>query len=399
VKKLLILTAFFALSAIIVFAQGLDITGDLVTGFVISYPGPELGEDPGNGRGERELFDVRMKGESVDAPTNRLRLLGELDGGNYGTRFNLIFDFDSLYTRMEDVNDVKTYTWGIDPGKQAAYVWGDFFYNSLRLSVGKFGGGDNVWNTTLFERWGLEEFQTGVRAEYKTAFGSNEIKTGILFKIPPQYVDAEEQYSLKRLINEMIIGFRLDNSLISVSAAFGMDGYDNYRNDEQEFVFGFMYKGRPGMQTGIEMKLQNLGLSADFPFEYERFAFSIMEMIGYDFSPSIYGRLKIFQNKKVNEDFFTFDFYPFVIYKFSRWLEAGGELGFGAGIGKGWDFSRIGDTVYFAVKPLMYYHLGAYATLGAYWYNRFINTSNFIHSSELTDPFYSELGLVFYWSF
>jgi len=393
VKKLFFAIGLLALSAVFSFSQGLNLTGDLVTGFVISIPGPELGDEEGNGKGEREFADIRMKGESVDAPTNRLRLTGELDGGNYGTKFNLIFDFDSLFTKMEDVNNLKTFTWGMDPGKQAAYVWGDFFYNRLRLSAGKFGGGDNVWNTTLSERWGLEEFQTGVRAEVKTNLGSGELKTGILFKIPPQYAVPEEQYTFKRLLNEMIIGARLDNSVFSAAFAFGFDGYDNYRNDEQEMVFGFMYKGKPGMQTGIEAKLQNLGLSSDFPFDYNNFAFSIVQMLGYDFSQSIYGRLKIFQNKKAGEDFWTFDMYPFGLYKFSRWLEVGGELGFGG------DVSNFADSVYFAIKPVMYYHLGAYATLGAYWYNRFINANNYIHSSGKTDPFYTELGLVFYWSF
>jgi len=387
-KKIILITAVLALTATLAFTQGLYFSGDLTTGFVVSVPGPELGDEEGNGRGERELIDIRMKGESVDAPTNRLRLTGELDGGNYGTKFRLIMDFDSLFTRMEDVNDLKTFTYGFDTGKQAAWVWGDLFYNTLRLSAGKFG--DNVWNTTLDEKWGLEEFQTGVRAEIKTNFGLN---AGILFKIPPQYAVPEEQYNGLRLLNEMIIGARYDNSFLSVALAFALDGYDNNRNDEQELTFGFMYRGVPGLHAGIEAKVQNLGLSGDYPFSYDNFAFTILQMAGYDFSPDFYGRIKIFQKKKTGEDFWIFDMYPFFIYKFSRWLEVGGELGFGA------DFNNFADTWYFAVKPLLYYHLGAHATIGAYWYNRFIHNNNYTYSSDKSDPFYTELGLVFYWSF
>jgi len=388
VKKLFPITILLLLSATLLSAQGLTFSGDLTTGFVLSIPGPELGDEEGNGRGEKEWSDIRLKGESVDAPTNRLRLQGELDGFNYGTKFRLIFDFDSFFTNMEDVNNLRTATWGIDPGKQAAWVWGDLFNNTLRLSVGKFG--DNVWNTTLDEKWGLEEFRTGIRAEIKTNIG---ISTGILFKIPPQYVIAEEQYTIQRMLNEMILGFRYDNSILSVALALELDGNDNFRNDEQNLVFGFMYRGIPGLHAGLELRMQNLGLSKEFPFDFNKLSFTCMQMVGYDFSSMVYGRLKIFQTKKENEEDWTFDMYPFLIYKYSRMLELGGELGFGA------NFNKFADTWYFAVKPLLYYHLGAYATLGAYWYNRFIHCYNYTYSGDKYDPFYTELGLVFYWSF
>ena len=387
-KRIILVTGMLAVTAALAFSQGLFFSGDLTTGFVFIMPGPELGDELGNGKGEREATDVRMKGESVDAPTNRLRLFGELDGGNYGTKFMLNFDFDALFTELADVENIKTFTWGIDPGKQAAWVWGEFFHNYLRLSVGKIG--DNVWNTTLDEKWGLEEYRTGVRAEIKAGYG---ISAGFLFKIPPQYVAAEERYTFTRLLNEMVFGFRYDNSVLSAALAFELDGNDNHRNDEQAMTFGFLYRGRPGLHTGFETKLQNLGLSKDHPFDYTNFAFQFMEMAGYDFSSSFYGRLKIFQKKEAGSDNWSLDMYPFMIYKFSRWLEVGGELGFGA------NMSKFADTWYVAVKPLMYYHLGAYATVGAYWYNKFIHCYNYIYSSEKYDPFYTELGLVFYWSF
>jgi len=384
VKKLLLITLLLAFSAAMLFAQGLNFSGDLVTGFVFSAPGPENEIRPG----EKEATDIRMKGESVDAPTNRLRLMGELDGGNYGVKFRLNFDFDSLFTEMKDVDNLKTYTWGIDPGKQCAQVWGDFFSNVLRLSAGKIG--DNVWNTTLDEKWGLEEYKTGVRAEINPGFG---VKAGILFKIPPQYVVPEEQYTIERLANEMIIGARYDNSVLSVALALELDGMDNYRNDEQAAVFGFMYRGKPGMQAGVEAKAQNLGLNGEHLFDYNTLAFNILQMIGYDFSSQFYGRLKVYEKKNSGQDYWTLEAYPFAIYKFSRWLEAGGELGFGA------DMDNFADTWYFAVKPVMYYHLGAYATLGAYWYNKFIHCYNYPYSGGKYDPFYTEAGLVFYWSF
>jgi len=388
VKKLLFTAALTAMlpafSTAALFAQGLNFSGDLTTGFVFSAPGPENEARPG----EKEATDIRMKGESVDAPTNRLRLMGELDGGNYGVKFRLNFDFDSLYTEMQDVENLKTFTWGIDPGKQAAWVFGDFFSNILRLSAGKIG--DNVWNTTLDEKWGLEEYKTGVRAEIKPGFGIN---AGFLFKIPPQYVVPEEQYTFMRLINELIIGARYDNSFMSVAFALELDGMDNYRDDEQEITFGFMYRGKPGLQTGFEGKMKNLGFSKDYPFDYTNFDFNIMQMAGYDFSPQFYGRLKIYEKKESGKDDWTLEMYPFAIYKFSRWLEVGGELGLGA------DINSFADTWYFAVKPVMYYHLGAYATLGAYWYNKFIHCYNYPYSGDKFDPYYTEIGLVFYWSF
>ena len=379
-----------AAAAALTFAQGLSFSGDLVTGFVFSAPGPELGDEAGNGKGEKEASDFRLKGESIDAPTNRLRLLGIFDGGNYGLNFSLNFDFDSFFGEItaNDFSNLKTFTWGFDPAKQGAWVWGDLFYNVLRLSAGKFG--DNVWNTTLDEKWGLEEYRTGLRAEIKPGYG---ISAGILFKMPPQYVAAEEQYTVQRLLKEMVIGARYDNSALSVALAFEMDGMDNFRDDEQELVFGFMYRGIPGLQAGFEGKIQNLGLSAEFPFDYTTFSFSILQMAGYDFSSSFYGRIKIYEKKKTGQDDWTLEIYPFAIYKFSRWLEVGGELGFGA------DMNSFADTWYLAVKPVLWYHLGAYATIGAYWYNKFIHCYNYTYSSDKYDTFYTELGLVFYWSF
>ena len=385
-KKIILAAGLLALATAL-FAQGLSFYGDMVTGFVFSMPGPEHEIRPG----EKEKTDIRMKGESVDAPTNRLQLRGEFDGGNYGIKFRLHYDFDTFLTgfsEMLDVDNLKTYDWGFDPAKQAAWVWGDFFGDFLRLSIGKIG--DNKWNTTLDEKWGLEEYKTGLRAEINPGYGING---GILFKIPPQYVAPEEKYTAKRLLREMMIGARYDNSLFSVAMALEMDGMDNYRDDEQEMTLGFMWRGVPRMQTGVEAKMQYLGWSKDFPFDYNTFAFNIMQMAGYDFSSMFYGRLKIYEKKKSGEDNWTLDMYPFAIYKFSRWLEVGGELGFGA------DMTKFADTWYFAVKPLMYYHLGANATLGAYWYNKFIHCYNYTYSPELFDKFYTEIGLVFYWSF
>jgi len=388
VKKIVLAAGLLALAAALVFAQGLNFAGDLVTGFVFSAPGPELGDELGNGKGEKEATDIRMKGESIDAPTNRLQLFGELDGGNYGLRFKLNYDFDSLYSELKDFDNRKTFNWGMDPARQAVWVWGDLFYNALRLSAGKLG--DNVWNSTLAEKWGLEEYSTGVRAEIKPGYG---ISAGFVFRIPPQYVAAEEQYTFKRLLNEMIIGMRYDNSVLSAALAIALDGNDNNRSDEQEMTAGFLYRGIPGLQVGFEGKLQNLGWSSDSPFNYTNFSFSIMQMAGYDFSSSVYGRLKIYEKKETGKDDWTLEVYPFVIYKFSRWLEAGGELGFGA------DMNNFAETWYFAVKPLLYYHLGAHATLGVYWYNKFIHCYNYEHSADKFDPYYTELGLVFYWSF
>ena len=387
-KKIILAMVLSALAAALTFAQGLNLYGDLVTGLVFSAPGPELGDEAGNGKGEKEATDIRMKGESIDAPTNRLQLHGELDGGNYGTKFRLNFDFDALFSELQDIDNRKTFNWGVDPARQAAWVWGDLFYNYLRLSAGKIG--DNVWNTTLDEKWGLEEYSTGVRAEIKPGYGING---GFLLRIPPQYVAPEEQYTLERLLNEMIIGVRYDNSVLSAAIAVALDGNDNHCGGEQEMTVGFMYRGIPGLQAGFEGKMQNLGWSGDFPFDYKNFSFSIVQMAGYDFSPQIYGRLKIFEKKESGKDDWTLEMYPFAIYKFSRWLEAGGELGFGA------DMNTFADTWYFAVKPLLYYHLGAHATLGAYWYNKFIHCYNYTYSSDKFDPFYTELGLVFYWSF
>lgn len=383
-KKFLFAAALLAFSGALLCAQGLNFSGDAVTGFVFSAPGPENEARPG----EKEATDIRLKGESVDAPTNRVRLMGSFDGGNYGLNFRLNLDFDSFFTEMKDLNNLKTWTWGFDPGKQCAHVWGDLFYNVLRLSAGKMG--DNVWNTTLNEKWGLEEYKTGIRAEIKPGFGIN---AGILFKIPPQYVGPEEQYTFVRLLNEMIIGARYDNSVLSAVLAFELDGMDNYRNDEQEISFGFMYRGIPGMQTGFEGKMKNLGFSRDFPFNYTNFYFNIMQMAGYDFSSQFYGRLKIYEKKESGKNDWTMEMYPFAIYKFSRWLEVGGELGLGA------DMNKFSDTWYFAVKPVMYYHLGAFATLGAYWYNKFIHCYNYTYSADKYDPFYTEIGLVFYWAF
>ena len=384
-KKFLLVAGLLALASAL-FAQGLGFYGDMVTGFVFTAPGPENETLPG----EKEKTDIRLKGESVDAPTNRLQLNGEFDGGNYGVKFRLFYDFDTLltdYTKMRDVDNLKTYNWGFDPAKQAAWVWGDFFGDFLRLSIGKLG--DNKWNTTLDEKWGLEEYRTGLRAEINPGFGFNG---GILFKIPPQYAAAEEKYTFKRLLSEMIIGGRYDNSLFSAALAIELDGHDNLRDDEQELTFGFMYRGKPGMQTGVEAKMQNLGWG-NFPFDYTDFSFSVLQMIGYDFSSMFYGRLKIYEKKQSGADDWTLEMYPFAIYKFSRWLEVGGELGFGA------DMNSFADTWYFAIKPLMYYHLGANATLGAYWYNKFVHCYDYPFSPDKYDKVYTELGLVFYWSF
>jgi hypothetical protein len=356
---------------------------------VFIAPGPEKEGNPG----EKEKTDIRMKGESVDAPTNRLQLNGEFDGGNYGVKFRLHLDFDTIvtdFTRMRDRDDQKTFNYGFDPAKQSALAWGDLFRDTLRLSVGKFAEGDNVWNTTLDEKWGLEQYQTGVRAQLRFDFG---LDAGILFKIPPQYVAPEEKYTVQRLLREMIIGARYDNSKFSVALAFEMDGMDNYRDDEQAATIGFMWRGVPKMQTGLEAKMQYLGLSKDLPFNWDTFAFNILQMAGYDFSSYFYGRLKIYEEKKTNEENWHLKIYPFAIYKFSRWLEVGGELGFRAEIG------NFADTWSFAVKPVMYYHLGANATIGAYWYNQFFHCYNYQHSTDLFDPYYTEVGLVFYWSF
>ena len=394
-KKFFLAITLLIFLTVFISAQGLNFYGDMVTGFVFIAPGPENEARPG----EKEKTDIRMKGESVDAPTNRLRLNGELDGGNYGVKFRLSYDFEAMFNKlgykdgiksseMENMDNRFTYNWGFDPADQCAWVWGDFFYNALRLSAGKIG--DNVWNTTLIEKWGLEEYKTGVRVEINA---HPNIRGGILFKIPPQYVRPEEQYTFQRLLNEMIIGFRYDNSVLSAALALELDGMDNRRSDEQELAAGFMYRGKPGLQTGFEAKMQNLGWSKNYPFDYTNFSFNIMQMAGYDFSSQIYGRLKIYEEKKAGEDTWSLNAYPFMIYKFSRWLEAGGELGFGA------DMNKFSDTWYFAVKPVMYYHLGAFATLGAYWYSKFVHCYNYVFSSEKYDPFYTEIGLVFYWSF
>jgi len=394
VKKILLTTAFVFLTSAFIYSQGLNFTGDLVTGFVFMAPGPEIeAQAPVGGQpGEyyKESTDVRLKGESVDAPTNQMRLIGEFDGGNYGIKFRLNYDFDSLYADIKDTgfDAQKTFTWGMDAAKQCAWVWGDFFYNALRLCAGKIG--DNVWNTTLMEKWGLEEYNTGFRAEIKPGYG---ISAGVLLKIPPQYVAAKEQYTFSRLLSEMIIGARYDNSILSAALAVELDGRDNLSNGEQALAAGFMYRGRPGLQAGFEAKMQNLGWSKDFPFDFNTFSFQIMQMAGYDFSSSFYGRIKIYEKKKTGQDFFIVDAYPFMIYKFNRWMEVGGEIGFGA------DSRGFADSWYFALKPLMYYHLGAYATLGAYWYNKFVHCYTYTYSADKYDPFYTEFGLVFYWSF
>jgi hypothetical protein len=349
--------ALLVITAGVLMAQGLRLSGELETGAVLVFPGDKEGFE--------EKTDVQLKSEGVDGNSNRLRIYGGFDQVNYGINFRLQLDFDRRIYNMDNVKN--DYGFGLQD--QYAYAWGDFFHSLLRLSAGKFDD-TGVWNTVFDEKWTLEELRTGIRVEIKPGYGFN---FGALFTAPPQDALADEKYTFSRFINETILGVRYDSDLFALSGAFALDGNDNLRTDEQALTLGFVFKGINKLQAGFETKFEYLSSKDDL-------SFTMLEKAGYDISRSFYAQLKIYEEKESGQDGFTLKIFPDGYYKYNPRLELGCELGFE---GKTSDFA---GTYHLAVKPKLYYHLGAQATFYAYIYSQFIHV-------------YNEIGVAFYWSF
>lgn len=334
-----------------------------------------------------ESTDFALKSEGVDGRADRLRLYGDYNQSNYGLNFGLYFDVSNQqgkdYNNQANgfyplVDNYVDKNFQIYAG-QHLYAWGDFFNRVLRITGGKLGdqGRDLAWAGGLDENFNLEEFKTGLRLEVKPLQGLN---FGVLLKAPPFDASADEKYTLQRAINEMIFGARYDHAQFSLSAALALDGLDNDNADEEELVFGFKYTGVPQLITGVEAWFGNIAEKG------ENVRFQILEQAGYQLLPQMYGKLKIYEEKtdetvEAGHDGVYIRVYPDLYYKVTPRLEPSLELGF---TGYTDDF---GGTFAMAVKPKLYYHLGANATFLTYFFARFIHEES------------AELGVTFYWSF
>ena len=268
-KKLLSVLLITALSAALVFAQELKLSGEVKTGILW-----EEGQDAGK---EKDLSKVRLNSKD-DAGGNEGRYRLNLDydnGNNFGMRARL---------NMEQFGaDYAAWTY--------AFGYGNFFDNQLTVSVGKLGG--SPWGTGGPEEWKeLEVSRTGgMRVEWKPGFIPEEIgrfNVGFVlndFNQPKEASITRTDATLLELLQESVLGFswshddwglirfayRLDSDF---DAAQRMDGKKEgdsivYRIEEH-----MLKDYLPGMQIWALGVLEGVGASEAMFYTFKNWMFT-----------------------------------------------------------------------------------------------------------------------------
>jgi hypothetical protein len=328
-----VLSGFFLIVGFIIpgglFAEELSFSGTFNSGVMVEIP--KEGET-----------DIRLETDDGFGPAAaRLRLYGKLEKEAWGVEFRLQGDMDTGYQ------------YAFQESEQFAYVWADFFTSKMRVYAGKLPWG--LWSTPFEKSWSLDA-QTGVRIELKPVGG---LSFGGTLKIPPREMPDSGKYTLKRALNEAVIGGRWDTRLFMIAAGFAFDGWDNYRQDEQAAVFGFTFNGIPNLLTGIESRFQNI---TSGQMEY-----NLVEKLGYPVNALTYSMLRIYQDGKTGVEGVTLKFNPEVNMHLTGRLLPALEAEIGG------NTKEFEDTFWLGIKPKLLLQLREGSNLTFYYYGRFLH--------------------------
>ena len=328
-KKLLSVLVVMALSAALVAAQELKLSGEAKTGILW-----EEGQDAGK---EKDLSRVRLHSKD-DAAGNEGRFRLNLDydnGNNLGMRARLEYEqFGNDY-----------------PGWKYAFGYGNFFENQLTVSVGKLGG--SPWGTGGPEEWKeLEVSRTGgMRVEWKPAFVPEEIgRFNVGFVLndfdDPNEASINREATFVDILQETVIGFswtqddwglvrfayRLDSDK---DAAMRMDG----KTEGGKFVYRLEERALKNILPG--MQIWALGVLVGVGAEEAQFQ-TFRNWLFAEYSPPELGALITPFTAQLR---FGYDYYEsrsvfhvkpsFYWHFFNKLLTVGGSFWYGQDFGDG----------------------------------------------------------------
>jgi hypothetical protein len=204
-----------------VFAQELQISGEIKTGFFWYQKQIGDAEPKSEGfvhnseddSGEQLLLNPENKSQG------RFRLNLQIDKENVGMKVR----FQQLEWRDSAV-----------PQWNYAFAYGDFLNDQLKISVGKLG--DSPWATGGPEMWKELDTRIGIRTEIKPSFVPGLNIGFVLNDMDDQATQSGRQQTIGDILMESVLGLSYINDYFAVRLAYRLDSECDY-SDGDRMIF------------------------------------------------------------------------------------------------------------------------------------------------------------------